>query len=103
MRALILLMALAPATLRAAVGTNQPPTEWIDPDTGHRVIRLSTVPGSASLYFHQNSFTPKGDKFIFDAPNGITAVDLTKLGKGPVQLDLVVSRDEHRHAGNSRR
>ncbi len=27
------------------------PTEWIDPDTGHRVIRLSKEPGSTSLYF----------------------------------------------------
>jgi oligogalacturonide lyase len=90
-RTLILLMTVGSTNLRAAT-TNAPPTEWIDPDTGHRVIRLSTAPGSASLYFHQNSFTPKGDKFIFDAPNGITAVDLTTLGKGPVQLDLVVSR-----------
>src|SRR5262252_624627 len=46
----------------------EPPTDWIDPDTGHRVIRLSTEPGSESLYFTQNSFTPKGDKFIFDSP-----------------------------------
>jgi len=29
------------------------PHEWIDPDTGHRVVRLSDEPGSASLYFHE--------------------------------------------------
>ena len=28
-----------------------PPTEWIDADTGHRVVQLSTEPGSESLYF----------------------------------------------------
>jgi hypothetical protein len=33
------------------------PREWIDPDTGHRVIRLSDEPGSQSLYFHQNGYT----------------------------------------------
>ena len=27
--------------------TKDPPTDWIDPDTGHRVVRLSTEPGSA--------------------------------------------------------
>ena len=33
----------------------EPPTEWVDADTGHRVVRLSREPGSASLYFHQRS------------------------------------------------
>jgi oligogalacturonide lyase len=66
------------------------PSDWIDPDTGHRVIRLSTQGGSGNLYFHQNSFTPKGDKFIFDTPDGIVAIDVRKLGKQPPKLDLVV-------------
>lgn len=35
----------------ALLQTQEPPTEWIDRDTGHRVMRLSTQPGSASLYF----------------------------------------------------
>ena len=69
----------APATAPAAPGTpeydNSPranaittgavdlgPREWIDPDTGHRVIRLSDEPNSQSLYFHYNSYTPEGDK-----------------------------------------
>jgi oligogalacturonide lyase len=40
--------------------------DWIDADTGHRIIRLSRLPGqSESFYFHQNAFTPKGDKFVF--------------------------------------
>lgn len=40
--------------------------DWIDADTGHRVVRLSRLPGtSESFYFHQNAFTPQGDKFVF--------------------------------------
>lgn len=40
--------------------------DWVDADTGHRVVRLSRLPGrSESFYFHQNAFTPKGDKFVF--------------------------------------
>jgi oligogalacturonide lyase len=40
--------------------------EWIDADTGHRVIRLSRIPGeSESFYFHQNAFTASGDKMVF--------------------------------------
>ncbi|WP_428940744.1 oligogalacturonate lyase family protein [Fontivita pretiosa] len=51
-------------------------TEWIDADTGHRVIRLSSEPGSLSLYFHQNAYTPDGKKLIITTPSGIAAVDL---------------------------
>jgi len=41
--------------------------DWIDADTGHRIVRLSRVPGeSQSLYFHQNSFTASGDKVVFE-------------------------------------
>src|SRR3954466_3319534 len=52
------------------------PREWIDPDTGHRVIRLSDQPGSASLYFHQNPYTPDGKKLLITIPNGLATVDL---------------------------
>jgi oligogalacturonide lyase len=75
-----------------ALAAQEPPTDWIDPDTGHRVIRLSTEQGSESLYFTQNSFTPKGDRFIFNSRSGVVAVDLTLLGKKPVQPDLVMPR-----------
>ncbi len=56
--------------------TNNPPTEWIDPDTGHRVVQLSREPGSESLYFNLNPFTPDGQKMIFDSPGGISLVNL---------------------------
>ncbi|HEV2210066.1 MAG TPA: oligogalacturonate lyase family protein [Verrucomicrobiae bacterium] len=40
--------------------------DWIDAATGHRVVRLSRVPGrSESLYFNQNAFTETGDKMVF--------------------------------------
>jgi oligogalacturonide lyase len=54
----------------------QPPREWIDPDTGHRVIRLSDEPGSASLYFHQNPYTPDGQRLIITTPTGLASINL---------------------------
>ncbi|MDO8629768.1 MAG: oligogalacturonate lyase family protein, partial [Phycisphaerales bacterium] len=54
----------------------EPPTEWIDADTGHRVIRLSREPGSASLYFHQNAYTADGQKLIVTTPSGLSTIDL---------------------------
>ncbi|NKF24103.1 oligogalacturonate lyase family protein [Solimonas marina] len=52
------------------------PREWIDPSTGHRIVRLSDEPGSASLYFNINGYTPQGDKLIITTPTGIASVDL---------------------------
>jgi oligogalacturonide lyase len=52
------------------------PLEWIDPDTGHRVIRLSTEPGTRSLYFHQNSITPDGRFVIAESNAGIVAIEI---------------------------
>jgi oligogalacturonide lyase len=66
------------------------PSDWVDPATGHRVIRLSGDAGGSSLYFHQNSYTPKGDKLVFDTRDGIAAVDVTQLGQGPVIPEVVV-------------
>jgi oligogalacturonide lyase len=71
--ALALLAVFAAA--RVLAQTNAP-TEWIDPDTGHRVIRLSREPGSSSLYFNLNAYTPDGKKMVFSTPKGIDAVDL---------------------------
>jgi oligogalacturonide lyase len=85
-------LALSLATLACLnLSAADVPREWIDPDTGHRVVRISDQPDSASLYFHQNTYTPEGDKMIFDAPRGIVAVDLKTLGDGPPRLDVVVS------------
>src|SRR5438105_5187250 len=53
-----------------------PPKEWIDPDTGHRVIRLSNEPGTASLYFHQNAYSANGKKLVVTNPHGIATINL---------------------------
>src|ERR1051325_8981623 len=71
-----------------------PPREWIDPDTGHRVIRLSDEPGSASLYFHQNPYTPDGQKLIITTPSGLAAINLKtrtieKIVDGRVSVIIV--------------
>ncbi len=63
---------------------NEPPTSWIDPDTGHRVVRLTREPGSASLYFHQNPFTGDGDKMVYTTPDGISVLDLKTRTTKPV-------------------
>jgi oligogalacturonide lyase len=53
-----------------------PPQEWVDAATGHRVVRLSTEPGTRSLYFHQNSLTPDGRFVITDSDRGIVAIEI---------------------------
>jgi len=56
--------------------TQPVPREWVDKDTGHRIVRLSDEPNSQSLYFHQYSFSPDGNKLAFTSPTGIYQVDL---------------------------
>ena len=55
---------------------DEPPTAWIDPATGHRVVRLTREPGSASLYFNQNGYTADGKKLVYSTPGGISVFDL---------------------------
>src|SRR5215213_128072 len=80
--------------LVAAAQQGQVPREWIDPDTGHRVVRLSEEPGSQSLYFHQNAYTPDGTKMIMTTPTGLSAVNLKtraveKIVEGRVGILIV--------------
>jgi oligogalacturonide lyase len=56
--------------------SGQPPKTWIDPDTGHRVIRLTDEPDSASFYFNVNSYTPDGKEMVYTTPDGISVFDL---------------------------
>lgn len=60
----------------AGAAQAKPAAEWIDQTTGHRVLRLTQQPGSASLYFHQNSYTPQGDKMVISTPDGIAVMTL---------------------------
>jgi oligogalacturonide lyase len=48
-----------------AAGPQHPPKSWVDPDTGHRVIRLTDTPGSATLYFNDCGSTPDGQEVVF--------------------------------------
>ncbi len=67
------------------------PSDWIDPDTGHRVIRLSPDSGGSSLYFHQHGYTPEGDKLVIRALGGLATVDLATLGVAPPRCELVLA------------
>ncbi len=64
--------------------TAEPPTSWIDPDTGHRIVRLTREPGSASLYFNQNGYSSDGKKMVYTTPNGISVLDLQTHAAKPV-------------------
>src|SRR5438874_13115183 len=59
----------------AAASAQEPPAEWVEA-TGHRVVRLSTEPGSSSFYFHQNPYTAAGDKMVIGTKKGLAAIDL---------------------------
>jgi oligogalacturonide lyase len=52
------------------------PTDWIDPDTGHRIVRLSRQDNTQSLYFHQNPYTPDGTRLVVTIPDGIATINL---------------------------
>lgn len=87
MKRLLAMFAVSCAGLLAA---QELPTEWVDPDTGHRIIRLSKEGGTQSLYFHQNAYTAGGRKLIVTTPGGgISSIDLATrelrpLVPGPV-------------------
>ena len=74
MRSFCLFALITVAVL--SVSAQELPREWVDPDTGHRVIRLSDEPGTASLYFHQNAYTPDGEKLIVTTPTGLSTINL---------------------------
>lgn len=71
LRRLILLLPAAAFSAGA-----EPPVSWVDPDTGHRVVRLTKEPGSASLYFNQNGYTADGRKLVYTTSAGISTLDL---------------------------
>lgn len=92
--AAVFLACLCPLTTRAqrpastvqpgAVGSDpswqpgqEPPKSWVDPATGHRVVRLTNEPNSASFYFNVNAYTPNGKEMVYTTPDGISVMDLT--------------------------
>ena len=80
---------LAPYLSKKADAAGEPPQSWIDPDTGHRVIRLTKEPGSASLYFNQNGYTADGKKMVYTTPDGISVLDLQTLAAKQVVMGRV--------------
>jgi oligogalacturonide lyase len=77
-----------------SAAAQQVPREWVDEETGHRVVRLSEEAGSQSLYFHQNAYTPDGSKMIITTPTGLSAVNLKtraveKVVDGRVSIIIV--------------
>jgi oligogalacturonide lyase len=88
--------ASSQATPAAAPG-GEPPRDWIDPKTGHRIVRLSNDPGTQNLYFHQNGYTPQGDKLVLKSAAGLWLCDLktfklSPLVKGPEAELLFTTR-----------
>lgn len=53
--------------------TAELPRDWVDAETGHRIVRLSEEAGSSSFYFHQNAYS--GDKLIFSTRSGLSTYD----------------------------
>src|ERR1700744_350860 len=73
-----------PAAQSSSAANGEPPMSWVDPDTGHRVIRLTPEPGSDSFYFNYNCFTPDGKKMAYTTTNGISVLNLETLQSTPV-------------------
>jgi oligogalacturonide lyase len=90
-------LALLAAMVAAATAHAAPAHEWIDPSTGHRVVRIASGPGTSLLYFTQEIFTPQGDKMVISTADGIAAVDIgswriTPIVRGPGLELLFVGR-----------
>ncbi len=87
----LLLPAICALALCARAGTaTNALVEWTDPDTGHHVVQLSREPGSESLYFNLNPFTPDGRKMVITTPGGIAMIDLQTR-----QVDNIVAGRAH--------
>ncbi len=69
-------VCLAAEPAAAAAPAAAPPVEWVDPATGHRVIRLSTEAGTRSIYFHQNSITPDGRYVLVEMQDGLGVIEI---------------------------
>ncbi|MCL6464155.1 MAG: oligogalacturonate lyase family protein [Bacillota bacterium] len=65
----------------------QTPKEWVDAETGHRIVQLSEEPGSGSLYFNLNGYTPDGKKLLITTPHGMAFVDLGTRRIEPLSSD----------------
>lgn len=60
----------------AATQQAPPPRTWVDPDTGHRIWRLSDQANSGPIYFNCNAYTPDGRDMVYLAPDGVRLLNL---------------------------
>jgi oligogalacturonide lyase len=90
MRSLTLALLAVLGIISSTRTQSEPPREWIE-TTGHRVVRLSNEPGSASLYFHQNPYTATGDLLVISTPGGLATVALPPNGATPSTITPLVS------------
>jgi hypothetical protein len=56
-------------------------TDWVDADTGHRVVRLTDDAGGSTLYFHDNAFSPEGDTMMFNTPTASPSSPSRRSGR----------------------
>jgi oligogalacturonide lyase len=76
MHRILVAIAFSLFALSSIAQTGNPPTSWVDKDTGHRVIRLTNEPGSSGFYFNINAYTSDGRQMVYNAPDGIHVLDL---------------------------
>lgn len=95
---ILLAGTFAAADQSPAASAVEAPRDWIEA-TGHRVIRLSDQPGTASLYFHQNPYTASGDKMVVSTPQGLATITLATRTIKP----LVEGRASHLVVGRKTR
>ena len=84
---LVVVTTAAAATVFHA--QTEPRRDWIDPATGHRVVRLTDQAGGSTLYFHDNAFSAAGDRMMLRTPKGIAVVDVARIGTEAMTLDIV--------------
>src|SRR5688500_17296700 len=65
------------------------PKDWVDPATGHRIVRLTGDAGGSTLYFHDNAFSPEGNTLMFSTPSGIAIVDVAKIGSEGLEPQVI--------------
>jgi Oligogalacturonate lyase len=75
-RGAVALLLVVLVVSRSSAAEDEPPTDWVDPATGHRIVRLSVEADSKSFYFHQNAYSADGKKLVISSPSGVSTVDL---------------------------
>ncbi len=99
MKVLILsLLFISALFISAVFAQTELPKEWIDKDTGHKIVRISDENGSSSFYFHQNGYA--GDKLVFQTRHGLSTYNfktkkIEEIVKGRAG-SVIVGRKTHK-------